>query len=439
MGNPVYAIDEFPDDDLLWRVEWIGGLGYNTSVPSEPRIDVCLAQLPLGETNPLSARSRSSQTKRTVKIGVGLLPYVSIASVWQKRRPVVTDLAASRHRLHIDTTLCRMVALGELTSSHNAIPRSNYLFGPSWPHVRRTLLVAMEQDGDPYAVMVPTAEVIRFYYGPSTRLAQALFWGEYDGMFNADRSGVFQEGVVKVHLRRWLEDEDAWTLARYICSPHMQREASGLYKSLQIYQLNSTSLIPEPDQALRCGFPFAGSTTVQGVFLRMPGPTPDNPRWLVLRIERCSAPFPFDRVIVDRDNNSTPGQNVEDENLMSAWAKTEESAREVNTQAPDMFRSNEEPQRGLEPLRIDLVEDRFEYLRGKTLVKEEKTVQRYRHIPLEADANQMLTGLGTGQGTWGASNLVLTKLTTVQSPVQKRQKFRFCRPAWRRLCRQLNY
>ena len=34
--------------------------------------------------------------------------------------------------------------------------------------------------------------------------------------------------------------------------------------------------------------------------------------------KRCSAPFPFDRVIVDRDNNSTPGPNVEDENLMSA-------------------------------------------------------------------------------------------------------------------------
>src|SRR5271165_1769632 len=32
-------------------------------------------------------------------------------------------------------------------------------------------------------------------------------------MFNADRSGVFKEGVVRVHLRRWLEDEDSWTLA----------------------------------------------------------------------------------------------------------------------------------------------------------------------------------------------------------------------------------
>ena len=72
MVNAVYAIDDFPGDALLWRTEWIGGVGYNTSVPSDPLIDVCLAQLPVGETNPLSARSRSSQTKRTVKNAVGL-------------------------------------------------------------------------------------------------------------------------------------------------------------------------------------------------------------------------------------------------------------------------------------------------------------------------------------------------------------------------------
>ena len=56
MGEAVYAIDDFPDDDLLWRIEWIGGVGYNTSVPSDPLMDVCMAQLPAGETNPLSAR-----------------------------------------------------------------------------------------------------------------------------------------------------------------------------------------------------------------------------------------------------------------------------------------------------------------------------------------------------------------------------------------------
>src|SRR5271165_2936133 len=104
-------------DDLLWRIEWIGGVGYNTSVPSEPQIDVCLAQLPKGEKNPLSARARSSQVeKRTVKIGVGLLPYVWIGSVWQKRRPVITNLSTYRGRVSIDATSLRMVALGMATS-----------------------------------------------------------------------------------------------------------------------------------------------------------------------------------------------------------------------------------------------------------------------------------------------------------------------------------
>ena len=104
---------------------------------------------------------------------------------------------------------------------------------------------------------------------------------------------------------------------------------------------------------------------------------------------------------------------------MPAWAKVEKPEREVATSALDRFQSSEEPRRGLQPLRIGLIEDRFEYLSGKKLVKEEKVVQRYRFSPMKADANQMLTGLGTGQGTWGASNLQLTKLTTAQSREQK--------------------
>ncbi len=93
----------------------------------------------------------------------------------------------------------------------------------------------------------------------------------------------------------------------------------------------------------------------------------------------------------------------------------------MEEQTPEVFCSNEEPRRGLEPLRIDLIENRFEYLSGKALLKEEKVLQHYRHIPMKVDANQMLTGLGTGQGTWGTSNLLLTKLTTVPTPAPKRR------------------
>ena len=112
-------------------IDWIGVVAYNASVPSEPLIDVCLARLPKGETNPLSARSRSSETKFVAKIGVGLLPFISTASVWQKGRPVATDCAAYRRQLTIDTKSCRTEMLGDLTANYNGIPRSYYRFGAS--------------------------------------------------------------------------------------------------------------------------------------------------------------------------------------------------------------------------------------------------------------------------------------------------------------------
>src|SRR6266404_5592983 len=128
VGQAVYAIDAFPDDDLLWRIEWIGGLITRAFRANRESMFAWRSSLLARRTHSAPDRGAPLKRKRTVKIDVGL---ISIASVWQKRRPVVTDLAAYRYRLRIDTTSCRMVALGELTSSHNAIPRSNYLFGPS--------------------------------------------------------------------------------------------------------------------------------------------------------------------------------------------------------------------------------------------------------------------------------------------------------------------
>ena len=116
-----------------------------------------------------------------------------------------------------------------------------------------------------------------------------------------------------------------------------------------------------------------------------------------------------------------------------AWAKDEKNRQKVEKQAPDTFRSNEEPRRGLDPLRIDLIEDCFEGLKGKKFVKEEKTVQRFRHSPLKVAANQMLTGLGTGHGTWGTSSLQLTKLQQ-SNRGNPNGTFLCCRLAWKRLC-----
>jgi hypothetical protein len=43
--------------------------------------------------------------------------------------------------------------LGDLTANYNGIPSSYYRFGAAWPHVRETLLVIQEQDGDPFDIL----------------------------------------------------------------------------------------------------------------------------------------------------------------------------------------------------------------------------------------------------------------------------------------------
>src|SRR5271166_6240898 len=57
------------------------------------------------------------------------------------------------------------------------------------------------------------------------RLAQALFWGEYNETFSAGRSGVFEEGVVKSALapiQALLPQEDRKALgALVVLSPSL--------------------------------------------------------------------------------------------------------------------------------------------------------------------------------------------------------------------------
>jgi hypothetical protein len=156
---------------------------------------------------------------------------------------------SSRHRLRIDTSSCRTVLLADLA---NTIPRSSYLFGVSWPVVRRTLVATVQQNGDPYAVIIPTTEIVRFYDATSTRLAHALSWGEYNQAFNAERSGVFKrrgEGTSTTLAGR-SRCLDVTALHLLACDAARSQQ---MYQSLQLCKLKSTSLLSEPDQALPCG------------------------------------------------------------------------------------------------------------------------------------------------------------------------------------------
>jgi hypothetical protein len=62
-GEAVYGVGAFPDDDLLWRIEWGGGVGHTTTVPSDPLIDICRTQICRWRDKPARLLSAGSSAK----------------------------------------------------------------------------------------------------------------------------------------------------------------------------------------------------------------------------------------------------------------------------------------------------------------------------------------------------------------------------------------
>ncbi|MCX7168439.1 MAG: hypothetical protein NTV11_19495 [Rhodocyclales bacterium] len=423
MAKNIYGIEEFGGDELFWRVVWFGGTKRNPRVRSEPQIQVLLAALPESETDPLSQISRRSVITRQEWIGVGQLPYVSIGSVWHNTKPQRNPLfGAYTEKLVLDTSSVRFVSLGDLAMKHRAIPKSHYLFAGNFSHAGRTLVAAIQLDGDPWAVLIPVTELIRFYYASSTRLAQALFWGVYAESINPKKCGQISEGPYRIHLRKWIADTDAWTLARFHASRYMQQQVRGLYTGIQKHYVDSFSIDPGPFQCLQCGFPFAGETTIDAVTLSLPGPTYEFRRILILRLLSCSAPFPFDDLLCDRDNRNLRGKEAGEENLPTAWRQRnekeddEEEKNKSDDPAGTNFHSDGEPSNYGKPLVVDLREDRFPNLAGKKLIKERPDENMYCGVKAIQVSGEPLEGFGTGAGIWGQSDYRPAQVNTNVDP-----------------------
>lgn len=413
MAQPIYGIEEFCGDDRHWRLAWFAGVTLNPRVPSEPVIEVLLQSLP-GDLGSGNLTSAAGPLARQVRIGVGQLPYISIGSVWHRGRRVSAEIDTAQHVvIEVDTARVRYVSVAELGS---VIPKSHYAFGRNWPYAARTQVAALEVDGDPYAVLVPVVELIRFYYASSTRLAQALFWGEYANSINPEKCGQLIAGPYRVHLRKWISDSDAWTLARFHASHEMQNQVRGLYKGIQKHRSDSLSAQPEPFRAMRCGFPFSGRTTLEAVHVPLPGESQHRKRTLILRLLRCSGAFPFGQLLCDRDNRNLKGKASGEGELIPAWRRhiesDDKSLDEWGNLTGPMLRSDGEPNASSEPLVVDIREDRFSALDGMKLLKDQAERQKYRSVPMVGENLRPIEGFGTGSGIWAATKRIRAEINT---------------------------
>jgi len=141
-------IADFPKGEDLWRVDWMGHIQKNPTVPTEHLITVFLTKLNCDSNTPfypLNSKYLNTQYRRVAEIGVGLLPIVWIGSVW-KNGIRIDDVKHVKGSFPVDTTLAKTIKFSGHSDQLNKarlIPASQYpLGGKAWAHVQHAPLSA---------------------------------------------------------------------------------------------------------------------------------------------------------------------------------------------------------------------------------------------------------------------------------------------------------
>jgi hypothetical protein len=374
MPTWIPAIAEFPSDGRRWRLDWLGDVNLSPSVYSEPTIAVALSPVRDGIQNPATTSGVLDQEQRIVRIGIGQMPYLRVGSIWQGQRQLeeIAGETLSLKDICISPGTVKLIAVGsEIGIKRRVIPP--YLYSLKGGLAAKCF--AIHYNGDPHGIILPTAEAIRFYYAASTDLAHIAFLGMYqhelDKIINPKLSG-FAESETRCYLRvrRWLADEDGWTIGRVLHDPFAAQGIRRLSDSLVRDTANRQLSFPE------CDLPFQGTVRwkARGLPIRVDG-KPD--RFLIFELLRCSSPFPFEELEVTRDNDgrkAPPETDIPKAEKRPDWAL---GRSVIASENGGILQSEHEPEGGVTRVQLPLANECFEALSGKKIIRNPKEECQY--------------------------------------------------------------
>jgi hypothetical protein len=408
MAGNIPRIKEFPADDSYWRIDWFGAIERNPNVPSEPYVQIIISPLMQNEDIHSSAKKLASthvtaySDQRVIKIGVGQLPLVSIGSIWLNGycQSVKAGKSEYINNLLINDRTIRIIPGNHKEEGKNLIPYDAYRIGKGF----MANLIAVERDNDPFGLIIPVMELIRFYYAVSTDMAHIIFSGDLkhqpNNILNPEKCGFLEEeNRCILHLRQHLSNEDGWVIGRILSCEEAWQGATLPHDTMMRDSLNTKFSHPESF------FPFSGLTNlkVRGKYIKaQDSRSKSGWRYLVLGIEHCSAPFPFDNLTAGRDNDAGQSEGedkLSDEEKATAFPVSRHKASDgqkpfQSTNEPDQIKINEH---------IPLPTDRFGAIAGQKIDKPQKDQCRYISRLRIAPKQDESESLGTGQGNSGGS------------------------------------
>lgn len=296
-------LSTLPQDNRTYRIDSIGNLQRNPSSSANHILSLSLSEIG-GDTtarySPLTEFGDKSNRLRYY-ISVGEFFSHCAGSVVQNGKLISIPTQSNfEGRLAISDASTKLIS-----SAHREIQgeRAEFVIPPQYYHFcapsSLPSIVAIARDGDPYSVLIPTHEVVRFYHCGSSTLSQALFTSQITDLnffANMEKTRFDRANRrLSVVLRKQFPDDDAIIIGRWIADTYAHKQSMAMWNALVSLRASARFHLSSPKEA----FPFKGETTIRayGVYL----PTPcnlANQRFLVLSLLHCSYPLPFDELIV---------------------------------------------------------------------------------------------------------------------------------------------
>ena len=397
---PVIQIKEFPNDERVWRIDWFGAVRKNDNVPTEPTIDVYLRPVSVTDKTSIADFGWLNKERICCTIGVGQLPVLTIGSLWKNGKLLDYQVIVPSNlpNVNIAEDSVRLIEAAHKDQTGYIINKAAFDIG-GFKNGLSARCLAIESDGDPYSIIIPVAEVIRFYYAISTNLAKIAFLGSYETNFDqiiGERCGFDSKTkILIIHLRQWLYDNEGWVLGRILRDKNAQQGFFQIHRSL-VKQSVRKYHQPMPET----NFPFQGKTDWAARCLSFT--SGGKVRTLILELLRCTAPFPFSNLVVIRDNDGRQASPETD--LPESNKRPYLRNQRLKSGTSKKLHSIEEPVQNMKRMVIDYVKERFGDLWNKELIKPEKEFCNYRKTDLLfLPPSESTTALGTGDGTSGQS------------------------------------
>lgn len=288
------SLPSFPNltpDQRVWRLDWFGECAYPGSVRryAQPSIKVVLSPLRCDladHTALLLPDSTDHQHQHEVWAPIAALPMLAIGDLWQDGRQITSpDYQVEAFKgLAINPESTAFVKAGLALEEHFLLPLSHH---PWHRHHTQSYCMAVSLGGQ-RRLLVPCAEIIRFYFGSSSNFLQRLFTAPLrQESFWTHKH--FNSATRHLHLvlANRLSGLSAPDIGRIAESKFAWRAAAGIYASCQKATATGHPAYPYT------GFPFEGISDLVASGLWLPFGDQENATFLAYRLHSCSHPFPF--------------------------------------------------------------------------------------------------------------------------------------------------